>query len=170
MSLLAALALLSPALSAEPLLDLGLTAYSGTAGGVAEPMSPDVPLMLGVHALGWVTPKVGVGARVTGGSYGVVRGDEGNAFAFVEGQVQLSPAWSAGLGVGTPVIWIEHYCVTAPCSALWEEHHPILALDATRDLSFGHLHLPLSLRAELSQPRWAVGVDLGVDLRLFRRG
>ena len=170
MSLLVTLAFILPAMAADPLLDVGLTGITGAAGGVAEPMDLDIPLLVGGAVMGWVTPAIGVGLSAHGGTYGAISDDLPNLFAFVDAQYRFSPDWSAGLGIGTPVIWDEHQCFTAPCSSgLWEEHHPILSANATRDFEIGALHLPISLRGELSQPRWALGLELGVGLRLHRK-
>ena len=167
--MLVLLALTLSSQAADPLFDATLHVWSGAAGGIALPMDPDVPLHTGFSLMGWVTPDLGLGVRIDGGTYGLVSDDAKNLFPFLEAQYRLGPHWSLGAGVGTPMIYVDYYCNSGACDdGLWERHHPVFSANVTRDFELGPLRVPLSLRGEASQPRWALGVELGVGFRVHR--
>ena len=168
---LAALVLLlaAPASAAAPLLDGTLHAFSGAGGGTGIEMPLNLAGRVGGAAMVWPVGSVGIGLRVDGGSYGLLTRDTSNAFAFAESQVKLADRWTAGLGVGLPVAWIEYSCQGSCERGVWEEHHPIGALTGTLHLEEGVLHVPISARAEVGADRWAVGIDVGFGFRIHRK-
>ena len=158
------------AAAADPLFDAGLHGFTAAAGGAAQPMPLDQAGRAGVALMGWPGRQVGLGVRLDGGSYGIYSRDATNAFAFAEGQVRFGERWSGGLGLGTPIAWLEYACEQGACEeGLWERHHPIAALTGTWNYEKGAFHLPISARIEASAARWAVGVDVGIGLRAHRK-
>lgn len=164
-----ALLLAHAASAAAPAFDAGIHGYTGAAGGVVLDMPLDQAGRTGVALMGWPARFLGLGVRLDGGSYGLYGGDMGNAFAFAESQIRIDDRWTVGAGIGTPVAWVDYYC-DGPCGGemLWEYHHPIAALTGTYHVEKGLLHIPISLRGEASAARWAVGIDVGVGLRIHR--
>ena len=163
-----ALALSLTASAAEPRLDLGLHGFTGVAAG-DDTDGPMVPAMVGATALVWASPSVGLGLRTDFGSYGPRQDDDANVFASLEGRYRVTDTLTAGLDLGVSVMQIEYFCIQAPCPVSpWDTPEPILGLDATRELAAGPLILPVSVRAEASRVRWALGLEVGATWRLTR--
>lgn len=162
-------ALLSLPLAAAPRLDLDGHLLAG-AGGVADAAPAlDLAGKAGLSALAWVGPSIGLGLRLDGGSYGLTTREEPNLFGFAQARVALAERWSAGLDLGSSLVVNQVMCVQAPCpQGVWGERVPFGALELTRQIERGALHLPLAARLELSPETWMLGLDLGVGLRLGR--
>ena len=163
-----ALALSLTASAADPRLDLGVHAFSGVASG-NDTDGPMVPALVGATALLWATPSVGVGLRGAFGSYGPRQNDDANGFLSVEGRYRVTDTFTAGLDLGVSLLQIEYFCIQAPCpSSPWSAPQPVLAMDATRELTAGPLVFPLSARVEASPVRWALGLEVGAIWRRSR--
>lgn len=179
--------LLSSALAAPPppLFDLGLDLSSGLGGaspGLELSDGPDDGPQVGLFFRGglgltaWVSPAVGLGVRVDGGSYALHPGDEGNIFVFAEARYRVDHL-VVGAGVGTALMWIEYNCIAGPTSTTpvscpqspWETHPPIATVSAAWDASQGAFLLTPGARLEASTTRWAVVADVRVGVRAVRR-
>lgn len=164
------LLLVALALAGEPLFDLaavgtlgvgGATDGSGAFGGLGRG---------GLGLTGWLVPRLGLGGRIDVGSYGLLAGDDPNAFVFAALHYRATDTLTVTAGVGTPVVWVEYGCFDVRCPpGPWEYHRPIGALSAGWDLSRGALLLQPGLRAEVGGNRWGFGLDLAVGVRA-RRG
>jgi hypothetical protein len=154
----------------DPLLDLTAQAYGGAGYAVSRGEGFDLLGRAGGALTGWITPQVGLGLRVDSGNYGLL-GDDPNHFVFAEGRYRLPDRdLAVGLGIGSPVIWVEYYCIQAPCpQGPWEHHDPIISSSVTWEQGLGPMHLPVALRLEASKVRAGIGVDVGFGWR-FRRG
>lgn len=165
------LALLTLALAQDPLFDIAAQGLVG-AGGATD--GTDVQGVLGRaggSVTGWITPDVGLGLRIDMGSYGVLNYDDFNIFTFIEAGYRINDDLQVGLGVGTPVIWVEYNCIKAPCpQGPWEYHRPIGTASASWDLSTGNLLFAPGARLEVGGNRWGLGADLTMGLRLNRNG
>jgi hypothetical protein len=172
------ISMLSPsahAASGDPLLDLSLQGYAGGGYALSRGSGADVLGRAGAAVTGWVTPRGGIVLRADRGSYGLLD-DEGNAFVFAEARYRLPDQDLAlGLGVGSPVIWVEYYCIAEEGSpggcaeGPWEYHDPIGTASLTLEEGLGPMHLPVALRVEASKVRLGVGVDVGLGWRFRRR-
>ena len=160
------LVLLSSALSA-PLLDLDVHGLVGPGGGVSYGPALDLAVRGGFQVTPWVTPRVGLDLRVDLGTFGMISTDMSNAFAFTGVRMGLDDDWSGALQVGTAVAWVEY--AAGADNPIWETHPPLFAATATREVGLGALHVPVSLRAEVSSVRWALALEAGLGLRASRR-
>lgn len=168
MLLLLGVALAAP--PAAPLFDVTAVGLAGIGGSTDGSEVFGSLLRAGGGLTGWVVPRVGLGVRVDAGSYAASDDDDPNVFVFAEGRYRATDRLSLLAGVGTPVIWVEYYCVRAPCpQGPWEYHSPIGAVAASVDLSRGALLVEPALRGEVGGSRWGVGVDLSLGVRARRR-
>lgn len=158
------------AAAGDPLLDLTLQGYGGGGYAVSRGVGADIMGRAGGALTGWVTPRVGLGVRADTGSYGLL-GDDPNTFAFAEGRYRLPDQDLAiGLGVGTPIVWVEYACFAEPCiQGPWEYHNPVFTGSLAWEQGLGRLHLPVALRLEASAVRLGLGVDVGLGWRFVRR-
>ncbi len=153
-----------------PLLDLTVQGYGGLGLPLSRGSGADLLARAGGAFTGWISPHVGLGIRADSGTYGVFD-DEGNIFLFAEGRYR-PPAgpFALGLGVGTPLVWVEYQCEGNSCvEGPWEYHDPIFTASATWERHLSRLHLPLSLRVEASKVRLGLGLDVGIGWRFRRR-
>ncbi len=156
--------------SGDPLVDLAVQAYGGAGYAVSRGEGFDLLGRAGASATGWITPRIGVVVRGDTGNYGLLD-DDRNHFVFIEGRYRLPDQDLAlGLGVGTPIIWVEYACFEDPCQeGPWEYHDPIGTISLSWEQGLGPVHLPLALRLEASKVRAGLGIDVGIGYRLRRR-
>ncbi len=165
--MLASVPILLLAGSGSPRLDLGVHGFLGASRWrqAGEPL--DLAQRMGLGVTAWPTERLGLGLRLDAGSYGLRQHDPGNLFALAELSWRLDEAWSAGLGAGTTLLSVQVDCEPGPCAEPEGlDRHPVAALWTTRQLSRGTLRLPLSLRGETAPQRWALGLELGIGLRV----
>lgn len=150
---------------AAPGFEVDVHAQIGPGGSQLGGRRPDAAGFLGISAMAWPSSRLGLGLRLDGGTFTLIGSDDSNLFGSLEGAVRLSDQWSAGLGLVVPLVQDRVECIVAPCPSGPWSHSPLGAAQVTRDVDLGALHLPLSLRAELGQQRWTLGLGVGLGLR-----